>query len=87
MQAFRYWHADFVEKLKDLASVASLPLIREKLKSLLGEKTSISAVDRHFEVLNKKREKSKLFIMKSGAITTAVTAIPVKANTFFGKHG
>jgi hypothetical protein len=87
MEAFRYWHSDFVDKLIDLASVASLPLIKEKLKALLGDKTSISAMDKHFEVLNEKREKSNLFIMKTGAITSAVTATPVKANTFFGKRG
>ena len=86
IEAFRFWHNDFIEQLVDLSSVASLPLIREKLKALLGEQTSISAIDKHFYVLNEQREKKNLFVKKTGAISAAVTATPVKANTFFGKR-
>jgi hypothetical protein len=85
VEAFHYWHSDFVEKLRDLASVTSLPLIKEKLKTLLGEGSSSKAIEKHFEVLNETRESNNLFIKKTGAISTAITATPVKANTFFGK--
>lgn len=86
IEAFRFWHNDFVEQLIDLSSVASLPLIREKLKVLLGEQTSINAIDKHFDVLNEQREKKNLFVKKTGAISAVATATPVKANTFFGKR-
>jgi hypothetical protein len=85
VEAFHYWHSDFVEKLRELASVTSLPLIREKLNTLLGEGSSSKAIEKHFEVLNETRESNKLFIKKTGAISTVATATPVKANTFFGK--
>ena len=85
VEAFHYWHSDFVEKLRDLASVTSLPLIKEKLNTLLGEGSSSKAIEKHFEVLNETRESNNLFIKKTGAISTVATATPVKANTFFGK--
>ena len=85
VEAFHYWHRDFVEKLRELASVTSLPLIKEKLNSLIGDKSSSKAIERHYEVLNEIRSSNQLFIKKTGAISTAVTATPVKANTFFGK--
>ncbi|MFT5756662.1 MAG: hypothetical protein ACI9LM_001382 [Alteromonadaceae bacterium] len=85
VEAFHYWHSDFVEKLRELASVGSLPLIKEKLNELLGEGTSSSAIEKHYQVLNEKRESNNLFIKKTGAISTVATATPVKANTFFGK--
>ena len=86
VEAFQIWHNDIVEQLIDLSSVAQLPQIRDKLKALLGEQISNSAIDKHFEVLNEQRDNKSLFIKKTGAITTAITATPVKANTFFGKH-
>jgi len=85
LEAFRYWHNDIVEKLKDLSSVSLLPLIKKKLDSLLGEDTSSQAIDRHYEIFNNKRESNKLFIKSTGTISTVATATPVKANTFFGK--
>ncbi|MCI2283741.1 nucleotidyltransferase [Colwellia sp. MSW7] len=85
VEAFHYWHRDFVEKLRELASVTSLPLIKEKLNTLIGERSSSKAIEKHYEVLNETRNSNQLFIKKTGAISTAVTATPVKANTFFGK--
>jgi len=85
VEAFHYWHSSFVEKLQELASVQSLDLIRKKLDQLIGEKTSETVVEKHFERLNQSREKNELFVDKTGAISTVVTSTPVKANTFFGK--
>lgn len=85
LEAFRYWHNDIVEKLKDLSSASLLPLIKKKLDYLLGEDTSSQAIDRHYEIFNKKRENNKLFINSAGAISTVATTTQVKANTFFGK--
>ena len=85
VEAFHYWHRDFVEKLRDLASVTSLSLIKEKLNTLIGESSSSKAIEKHYEVLNKTRDSNKLFIKKTGAISTSITATPVKANTFYGK--
>ena len=85
VEAFHYWHRDFVEKLRELASVTSLPLIKEKLNALIGENSSSKAIEKHYEVLNETRNSNQLFIKKTGVISTAVTATPVKANTFFGK--
>ncbi|MBB1293387.1 nucleotidyltransferase [Pseudoalteromonas sp. SR41-4] len=85
VEAFHYWHTNFVDKLRELASVQSLPLIRKKLDQLIGEKPSEAAVDKHFEFINESRAENKLFVAKTGAISVAATTTPVKANTFFGK--
>ena len=85
VEAFRYWHGNFIEKLQELASVQSMALVRKKLEQLIGEGPSEAAIDKRFEYLNEAREKNKLFIAKTGAISTAATSTAVKSNTFFGK--
>lgn len=85
IDAFHYWHRDLLEKLRELASVQSISLVKKKLDQLIGEGPSEAAVDKHFERLNEARESNNLYVGKSGTISTAVTTTPVKANTFFGR--
>lgn len=85
IEAFHYWHRNLIEKLKELASVKSIHLIRDKLNQLIGESASEAAVDKHFESFNEERSNNNLFVAKTGALSTVVTSTPVKANTFFGK--
>lgn len=85
VEAFRYWHTNLIEKLQELASVQSISLIKKRLDQLIGEGPAEDAVDKHFEHLNEARENNKLFVAKTGAVSTVATSTPVQPNTFFGK--